>query len=108
VGTLFHPDRPYGYFASEHPERYFFAAPPSPELDDLIVQGRNELDVNKARAIYTTIQQKYAEDQGVPQFIVNQPLIHTYREYVQGYGAYGMDFVSLNAAMGLHRTWLAK
>jgi len=73
VGTLFHPDRPYGYFASEHPERYFFAAVPGPDLDKLIVQGRNELDLTKAKATYKTIQEKYAEDQGVPQFLVNTP-----------------------------------
>jgi peptide/nickel transport system substrate-binding protein len=108
IGTIFHPDRPYGYFSSEHSSHPYVGGYDTPELDALLSKARDETDFTKAKAIYKTVLEKHVEEVGTPLYLMNLPLIHAFRDFVKGYDAYGYDLVSINGAMGLHKTWVAK
>lgn len=108
IGTILHPDRPYGYLASNHGLHANVGGYDSSALDALVVQARNEVNIAKARALYKSILEIFVEDQGTPLYCMNVPLVHAFREYVRGFDAYGYDLVSLNAAVGLHKTWVSK
>ena len=68
----------------------------------------NEPDMAKAKAIYKTIVEKGIEEVGTPLYTTNLPVVDAWRDYVQGFDAFGYDLVSINAEMGLHKTWIAK
>lgn len=108
IGTIFHPDRPYGYLASDHSAHPYVGGYDSPDLDALLAKARDEADFAKAKVIYKTVLEKYVEEVGTPLYLMNLPLVHAFRDYVKGYSAYGYDLVSINTAMGLHKTWIAK
>ena len=65
-------------------------------------------DLAKAKAIYKTIVEKGIEEVGTPLYTTNLPVVDAWRDYVQGFDAFGYDLVSINAEMGLHKTWIAK
>ncbi len=108
IGTIFHPDRPYSYLDRTHLSHPNVGGYDSPEIEQLLQQGRNEPDMAKAKAIYKTIVEKGIEEVGTPLYTTNLPVVDAWRDYVQGFDAFGYDLVSINAEMGLHKTWIAK
>ena len=108
IGTIFHPDRPYSYLDRTHLSHPNVGGYDSPETEQLLQQGRNEPDMAKAKAIYKTIVEKGIEEVGTPLYTTNLPVVDAWRDYVQGFDAFGYDLVSINAEMGLHKTWIAK
>jgi ABC-type transport system substrate-binding protein len=107
IGTLFHPDRPYGYFSKDNAGHPNVGGYDDPRFEALLAQGRDELDTGKAKAIYKTLILDVM-GVGTPQYHVNLPLLSASHDYVQGFDAYGRDLVAINAQMGLHKTWLAR
>jgi peptide/nickel transport system substrate-binding protein len=108
IGTIFHPDRPYSYLDRTHLSHPNVGGYDNPEIENLLQQGRNEPDMAKAKAIYKTIVEKGIEEVGTPLYTTNLPVVDAWRDYVQGFDAFGYDLVSINAEMGLHKTWIAK
>jgi ABC-type transport system substrate-binding protein len=108
IGTIFHPDRPYGYLESSHGSNPNVGGHNDKELDALLAQARDEADFAKAKTMYRTVVEKHVEEFATPQYLMNLPLVHAFRDYVQGFSAYGYDLVAINASMGLHKSWIAK
>jgi peptide/nickel transport system substrate-binding protein len=108
IGTIFHPDRPYSYLDHTHLSHPNVGGYDNPEIEKLLQQGRDEPDMAKAKAIYKTIVEKGIEEVGTPLYTTNLPVVDAWRDYVQGFDAFGYDLVSINAEMGLHKTWIAK
>jgi len=107
IGTLFHPDRPYGYLSKDNAGHPYVGGYDDPRIETLLAQGRDELDPAKAKTIYRQVIVDFMAV-GTPEYHVNLPLVDASRDYVQGFNAYGRDLVAINAQMGLHKTWLAK
>ncbi len=107
IGTLFHPDRPYGYLSKDNVGHPYVGGYDDPRVETLLAQGRDELDPARAKAIYRQVVTDFMAV-GTPEYHVNLPLIDAYHGYVQGFDAYGRDLVAINGQMGLHKAWLAK
>jgi peptide/nickel transport system substrate-binding protein len=107
IGTIFHPDRPYTYFSRESIAHPYVGGYDDLEVEKLLVQGRDEPDPAKVKAIYGQVVRKFMAI-GTPQYHVNVPLVDAFRDYVQGFDGYGRDLVAINGQMGLHKAWISK
>jgi len=104
-GTLFHPDQPYQFLASTNPAAWARAGLDDPARDTLIATGRNEVDYDKAKAIYTQLVQMI-EDGAAPVYLMNPPIVHAFRDTVLGYEPIDQGVMALAATNGLHKAWL--
>jgi len=105
-GTLFHPDQPYQFLASTNPAAWARAGLDDPARDTLIASGRNEVEYDKSKAIYTQLVQMI-EDGAAPVYLMNPPIVHAFRESLRGYEPIDQGIMALAATNGLHKAWLA-
>ncbi len=106
LGTLFHPDQPYQFLASTSAAVWSRAGFDDPARDTLIASGRNEVDYDKARVIYTNLVQ-LIEDGAAPVYLMNAPIVHAYRDSLRGYEPIDQGVMALAATNGVHKAWLA-
>jgi peptide/nickel transport system substrate-binding protein len=102
LGTLFHPDQPYQFLASTNAAVWSRAGFDDPARDELIAAGRNEVDYDKARAIYTNLV-KLIEDGAAPVYLMNAPIVHAYRDALKGYEPIDQGVMALAATNGVHK-----
>lgn len=107
IGTIFHPDRPYTYIEADHPFHWLTGGLDSSETETLLARGRNEADLERAKAIYRTIVQR-VEENATPIYLTNPPLVPAFRDYVKGYAPIDQGVMALAATVGVHKTWLTK
>jgi peptide/nickel transport system substrate-binding protein len=106
LGTLFHPDQPYQFLASDNPSIWIRGGLDDPERDKLITAGRDEVDYEKSKAIYRQLV-GMIEEQAAPIYLMNPPIVHAFRENVKGYQPIDQGVMALAATNGIHKAWLA-
>lgn len=109
IGSIYHPDRPYGYLASNHPSHAYVGGYDDPALDALLAKARDEADVAKAQALYKEVYETYVKGVGTPIYTLQPPLFEADRDYVKDYSTVlAGTWVASDGSVGLQKTWLAK
>ena len=79
-----HWDRTYSYFDSASSANWLVGGYKSEQVSELLAQGRNEADLEKAKAIYTEIAQ-IVQDEAGAIFLAGEPDVQLWRSWVKGY-----------------------
>jgi peptide/nickel transport system substrate-binding protein len=101
------PDARYARFYSEGgPANYYAGGYRNPEVEKLLIEGREETDVTKRKEIYTKIWKITNEE--IPHIILyKMPMTHAWQEYVKNFEVSRQGDISY-AGGGLPYVWLDK
>jgi peptide/nickel transport system substrate-binding protein len=109
IGSIYHPDRPYGYLASDHPSHAYVGGYDDPAINALLAKARDEADATKAAALYKEVYETYVKGVGTPLYTLQPPLFEADRDYVKDYSAVlAGTWVASDGSVGLQKAWLAK
>jgi peptide/nickel transport system substrate-binding protein len=106
LGTLFHPDQPYQRLASTHDRHWQTGGLDDPEYDRLLEEGRDIVDLAATQELYTGLVELFQTRANL-HYLMNAPLVHSYRAGLTGYEPIDQGILSLAATNGLHMAWLA-
>lgn len=81
---IYHWDRVYSYFDSASSANWLVGGYKNDRVSELLAQGRSEVDLEKAKAIYTTIAQ-IVQDEAGAIFLAGEPDVQLWRSWVKGY-----------------------
>jgi len=107
IGAIWHPERGFCTTESTYNAFWLSGGNIDPEIDGYMLEGRNEVDMVKAKAIYKKLVQK-VEANGTPIYMVNPAVAQAFRDYVKGYDPIDGSMASLPQQNGLAFTWLDK
>ena len=107
IGAIWHPERGYCTTESTYNAFWLSGGNVDADIDGYMKEGRNEVDMAKAKEIYKKLVQK-VEANNTPIYVVNPAIAQAYRDYVKGYEPIDSGMASLTAKNGLAFTWLDK
>jgi peptide/nickel transport system substrate-binding protein len=111
LGTMtgiFDPDRPYGYLTAASGGNWLVGAYDSPQMNELLDQGKAEVDVAARQAIYTQAVELVQED-AATFYVLGLPWVEAWQNYVKNYQpGTSPALMMMDASDGLNVTWLDK
>lgn len=111
LGTMtgiFDPDRPYGYLTAASGGNWLVGGYDSPQMNDLLAQGKAEVDVAQRQAIYTQVVQ-LVQDDAATIYVLGLPWVEAWQNYVKDYQpGTSPALMMMDASDGLNKTWLDK
>jgi peptide/nickel transport system substrate-binding protein len=109
LGTMtgiFDPDRPYSYLTAKSGSNWLVGGYDSEKMNQLLVAGRSEPDVEKRKAIYKQVLELVQED-AATIYILGLPWVEAWRNDVKGYmPGTSPTLMMMDASDGLNLTWL--
>lgn len=109
LGTMtgiFDPDRPYGYLTKDSGSNWLVGGYNSDKMNELLVAGRAETDLEKRKAIYKQVVQ-LVQDDAATIYILGLPWVEAWRSDVMGYQpGTSPTLMMMDASDGLNLTWL--
>jgi peptide/nickel transport system substrate-binding protein len=111
LGTMtgiFDPDRPYGYLTAASGASWLVGGYDSPQMNELLAQGKAEVDVAARQAIYTQAVELVQED-AATIYVLGLPWVEAWQNYVENYQpGTSPALMMMDASDGLNVTWLDK
>ncbi|MCL5111088.1 MAG: ABC transporter substrate-binding protein [Chloroflexi bacterium] len=107
IGSIWHPERGFCTVESNYNAFWLSGGLVDQKVDDLMQAGRNETDQAKAKAIYKQLVERI-EENATPIYMMNNPNVHAFRDYVKNYSNILTSYVSLSMTHGVHKLWLDK
>jgi len=82
--SIYHWDRTFSYFDKDSSANWLVGGYHNDDVAALLVKGRDEADLNKAKEIYTEVFQTLQDD-AAAVFLAAEPTSRAWRSWVKGY-----------------------